>query len=680
MSVLEQGARQLSIWESGYVVAGRYEVVRCLGIGSMGVVYLCRHRALDGFLVALKVLNPTNAVEGSEEQFFARFRNEILATRSINHPNVVCTYDYVSEPGLEAYSMEFMRGGDLATYLRRVTHMDLRNVVKMLIQMCAGVQAIHDANFMHRDLKPENFLLSGSRQIKIADFGIARNEYGPRITARGGVVGTVQYLSPEYLQTSEYTKQGDIYSLGTLAYEMITGAVPYGGNNLFQIVELKLRSDPPPPHERNPWCPDGLSRIVMRALQRDLSLRYPSAGEMEQDCRAILEKEPLRGAAGPRRALNLPSVSASFRGLPGYQTQTSRLGQLLARAIPLRPPRHPARIGIIMACGILLGMLPVLYEGNRLARMQAVSAIEAEKAVPPTPVAKVAEMKAPARPASETVLEEVKGPQPDTSPELVAADSENPAAVPAGPELVIGKEQKLEEISSKPESNERLHSKAVALVTPAPAAKNASAREKKHPGAAAQLDLPSRAERFESRIEPPPASEPGRVMVTRIPNEPPSLLDPAPEYKVRATLLYRFADYVNWPEDKLSSASQPINICIKGKDPFGSFLDDAVQKVRTRAGRPLRVFRFTKEVGPSVLSACQLLYLSGGQRAEIKRTTDELQGAGVLVISEDTGRGIINFVVQDRKVKFEIDVAEASKAGLGIQQVLLDLASQVRGA
>lgn len=160
--------------QPGTVLGGKYEVVKCLGSGSMGLVYACRHRELQGHMVAVKVLFPEVA---QDKVAAARFRNEIFASYGVSHPNVVRAYEYLRDGELVAYTMEYVGGGDLAERLSRQERMPIAEVVRLLSQMAAGVQAIHDAGIVHRDLKPENILLTKEGNVKIADFGIARNRH-----------------------------------------------------------------------------------------------------------------------------------------------------------------------------------------------------------------------------------------------------------------------------------------------------------------------------------------------------------------------------------------------------------------------------------------------------------------------------------------------------------------------
>jgi serine/threonine protein kinase len=270
--------------QPGTIVNGRYEIVKCLGTGSMGMVYACRHRELAGHIVAMKVLF---AEVARDEVAAARFRNEIVASYEVSHPNVVRAYEYFRDGDLIAFTMEYIGGGDLADRISGDEFIPIPETIGMLKQMCSGVQAIHDKGIIHRDLKPENILITAQGQIKITDFGIARTGTGPKLTEHGGVVGTIDYVSPEYLERGQVDARSDIYALGVLAYEMLTGEAPYRGKSVIETMTLRLRSDPEPPHHLRAECPIGLSNVILKAMRRDPELRYQSADEMLDDLKAL---------------------------------------------------------------------------------------------------------------------------------------------------------------------------------------------------------------------------------------------------------------------------------------------------------------------------------------------------------------------------------------------------------
>lgn len=270
--------------QPGTIVNGSYEVVKCLGAGSMGMVYACRHRELSGRLVAMKVLF---AEVAGDSVATARFRNEIFASYEVNHPNVVRAYEYFRDGDMIAFTMEYVGGGDLAERIGGLEPIPIPTIIKMLQQMCSGVQAIHDAGIIHRDLKPENILITSQGDIKITDFGIARTGTGPKLTEHGGVVGTIDYVSPEYLEIGQVDARSDIYALGVLAYEMVTGESPFKGQSVIETMTMRLRTDPEPPRSLRSECPKGLSDVILKAMTRDPERRYQSAAQMQRDLQMI---------------------------------------------------------------------------------------------------------------------------------------------------------------------------------------------------------------------------------------------------------------------------------------------------------------------------------------------------------------------------------------------------------
>lgn len=266
--------------QPGTVIGGKYEIVRCLGSGSMGSVYACKNQVLQGQIVAMKVLFPEVA---SDKVASARFKNEILASYEVSHPNVVRAYEYLTDRDLVAYTMEYVGGGDLASKLGADERIPIPEIIRLLSQMSAGCQAIHDAGIVHRDLKPENILLTTEGNVKIADFGIARNRHGPKLTEHGGVVGTIDYVAPEYMLKSQVDWRSDIYALGILAYEMVSGESPFKGESVYATMTKRLKTDPDPPSTLRSECPPELDRIILKAMQRDPESRYQASMDMFRD-------------------------------------------------------------------------------------------------------------------------------------------------------------------------------------------------------------------------------------------------------------------------------------------------------------------------------------------------------------------------------------------------------------
>jgi serine/threonine protein kinase len=323
--------------QPGTVIAGRYEVVKCLGAGSMGLVYACRHRELSGHIVAVKVLFPEVA---QDKTAAARFRNEIFASYGVSHPNVVRAYEYLRDGDIVAYTMEFVGGGDLAERLGRGgDFVPIEQAIRILAQMCSGVQAIHDAGIVHRDLKPENILLTKDGQVKIADFGIARTGHGPKLTEHGGVVGTIDYVSPEYMLNSQVDWRSDIYAIGILGYEMLTGQSPFRGDSVYATMTKRLKSDPKPPSSLRPECPAGLDQVILRAMERDPEKRYQSAAEMFFDLSALLPE-----GAVPAGQLHLQRPRGNYVGPALERGDAEPIGDLVGmepESAVSRPARAP---------------------------------------------------------------------------------------------------------------------------------------------------------------------------------------------------------------------------------------------------------------------------------------------------------------------------------------------------
>ncbi len=276
---------------SGTIVAGKYEIIKCLGAGSMGIVYSARIVGSENSkLYALKVLYPEVA---KNPALNARFRNEVLVAYGVNHPNVVRAYEYIRDGDLVAYSMEYLDGGDLADRLAKYNQnpIPFELGLKWLWQMASGLQALHDAGIIHRDLKPENILLTSDENVKIVDFGIAKAQFGPKLTEHGGVVGTINYVSPEYIIHGTIDKRSDIYAFGLLAFEIFTGVQLFNQGSMLDIMTTRIKQDPVDPRTINPRIPEGLANLILKCLRRNPDERFQSMEEILVQLASIFEKE-----------------------------------------------------------------------------------------------------------------------------------------------------------------------------------------------------------------------------------------------------------------------------------------------------------------------------------------------------------------------------------------------------
>ncbi len=287
-----------AVW--GPAARERYEMLECLGRGASGTVYACRDRYLANAPVAMKVF-PLALMKDPESR--TRLAQEIRAAHRVCHENIVRFYDFIQETNFFAITMELVPGIPLRQFIAPTRELPLARVLSVLRQCCAGLQAIHAAGIIHRDLKPDNILVTRDGIVKITDFGIAafsRMEATQEMVARSRrpearskthktTLGTVEYISPEFIEHNKFDNRSDIYSLGVIAYELITGRYMFDYETVPQLLELKVMKSPRPPHLLRPDCPMELSRICMRALRRDPHGRYQSVAELQQDLIRLTE-------------------------------------------------------------------------------------------------------------------------------------------------------------------------------------------------------------------------------------------------------------------------------------------------------------------------------------------------------------------------------------------------------
>lgn len=362
-----------STLKTGDVLQSRYEIVSCLGAGSMGYVYACRDKEL-GRTVALKVLFDDIS---ADKAIMYRFRNEISSFYRITHPNVVRAYEYITEDRLNAFTMEYVNGGDLAHRLQEVNYLSFEETISILKQVGAGLQAIHDAGIMHRDVKPENVLLNKDGVVKITDFGISRSVDGPRLTEDGRLLGTIPYLSPEYLSEGTADERSDLYSLGIVAYEMLSNCLPFEGKNVFESMQMRVDQDPTPLETLRPDCPDSLNRIVKKLLERNPNRRYQTAAALVEDLEKLGKdseaseqvKEPIVFQSidpKPER----PSDSTLVRSgvsISNSQVSKQRMNELFDEISPAQPMSHLPNVAClcgIFALGLAVGGIILLFGGS----------------------------------------------------------------------------------------------------------------------------------------------------------------------------------------------------------------------------------------------------------------------------------------------------------------------------
>ncbi len=282
---------------TGSTFAGRYQIIEELGRGGMGKVY----KALDTEIkekVALKLIKPEISVD---KKTIERFQNELKFARKISHRNVCRMYDLNKEAGSYYITMEFVSGEDLKRFIRRSGRLTTTKGIDIAKQICEGLDEAHRLGVVHRDLKPGNIMIDNDGNARIMDFGIARSVEGKGITGAGVMIGTPEYMSPEQVEGKDIDRRSDIYSLGVILYEMLTGRVPFEGETALNIAVKQKTETPNNPREYNEQISEDLSRAILKCLEKDKEKRYQSASELRSELVNIEEGFPTTEKVTPEK-------------------------------------------------------------------------------------------------------------------------------------------------------------------------------------------------------------------------------------------------------------------------------------------------------------------------------------------------------------------------------------------
>jgi serine/threonine protein kinase/Tfp pilus assembly protein PilF len=282
---------------SGSTFAGRYQIIEELGRGGMGWVY----RALDNKLneeVALKLIRPEIA---SDKNTVQRFSNELKIARKIAHKNVGKMYDLNEEEGTHYITMEYVSGQDLKGLVRQSKQLTVGTAISITQQICDGLTEAHSLGVVHRDLKPSNIMIDKNGNARIMDFGIARSVEGKSMTGAGVMIGTPEYMSPEQVEGKDVDQRTDIYSLGIILYEMLTGRVPFEGDTALAVAVKQKTEMPKAPTEYNERIPEDLSHLILRCLEKDKEKRYQSVDGVSSDLSNVEKGVPTAERVIPER-------------------------------------------------------------------------------------------------------------------------------------------------------------------------------------------------------------------------------------------------------------------------------------------------------------------------------------------------------------------------------------------
>jgi serine/threonine-protein kinase len=365
----------------GKELDGKYAIEKLLGVGGMGAVFKAKH-AFIGNEVAIKVIHPEMAMDKSVTE---RFLREARAAATIDHVNAIRVSDFGKVGDMLYLVMEFIAGESMKDYLERKPRLDLNETVHIMNQVAAALDVAHNFQIVHRDLKPDNIMfktgLKGERVVKVVDFGIAKvksasDNAKEALTSVGTIIGTAKYMSPEQCQASPIDHRSDIYSLGVMVYEALTGQCPYGDANGMQVIVKHIIEPPPKPRSLNPNIPEAVEKVILKALAKQPSARYNSAGEFTEE---------LTTAAGAYCDLSQGTQTGllSVQAYPTGQSSAPASNQTIAS--PIQAPTVGANAGnqtiispvqspmpVRQAIHTMIASAPVINTGGKRPRAMVV--------------------------------------------------------------------------------------------------------------------------------------------------------------------------------------------------------------------------------------------------------------------------------------------------------------------
>ncbi len=344
---------------------GRYEIREIVGVGGMAVVYKA-YDNIDDRMVSIKVLKDEFL---ANEEFRRRFKNESKAIAVLSHPNIVKVYDVSLGDKLQDIVMEYVEGITLKEYIEQQGVIPWKEAVHFTTQILRALQHAHDKGIVHRDIKPQNILLLENGSIKVTDFGIARFSRGETRTMTEAAIGSVHYISPEQARGETTDDKADIYSVGVVLYEMITGRLPFEAESAVSVAIMQVQNEATPPREINPQIPLGLEQITLHAMEKSTANRYQSAAEMLLDLDELKRNPSIKFDytyfvdKEPTKFINRESVTGGVYGAGAPNVGGGSSGG----ASPVIPDRNEGRpsnvkrnIGIGVGIGLVAAIIAVL--------------------------------------------------------------------------------------------------------------------------------------------------------------------------------------------------------------------------------------------------------------------------------------------------------------------------------
>jgi serine/threonine-protein kinase len=435
--------------------AGRYQIVSELGRGSMGVVYQ-GFDPIIGRTVAIKTMLTEGFAPAEFEEYKARFQREAQSAGVLAHPNIVTVYDFGEDSGVLYLAMEFLEGKSLQALVEEQTILPVETIIPMYEQVCSALDHAHRHRIVHRDIKPANIMILESGLVKVTDFGIAKM-MSMGMTQAGQILGTPNYMSPEQVKGRSVDGRSDIFSLGVILYELVTGEKPFGGQNITTVIYKIINENPISPRELDATIPVGLSYVIQKALAKSQDERYQTCRELAEDLRnyrsvggaaapsatVILRVPPIQ--APPPEALPPPArvPSAPVAAQPQVAAEPQPPRPLSVQVIP---PHRPQPRGASPAVWVLLTLLVVgaagggyyyfKYKPEHPAATPTTPTAERPAETPGTTTPPATEGGTPTTPQTETVTTPPSNPPTETAAAQNTPSEPKPQVREAqGPEL-----------------------------------------------------------------------------------------------------------------------------------------------------------------------------------------------------------------------------------------------------
>ncbi len=376
----------------GQKISDRYQIIKSIGEGGMANVYLAYDTILDRN-VAVKVLRGDLS---NDEKFVRRFQREALAASSLSHPNIVEVYDVGEDNGEYYIVMEYIEGKHLKTLLKKRGKLTLSEAVDIMLQITDGMSVAHDSYIIHRDIKPQNIMILENGLVKITDFGIAMAMNATQLTQTNSVMGSVHYLPPEQASGQGSTLQSDIYSMGIVFYELITGELPFKGDNAVEIALKHLKEPLPDIRDKIPNVPNSIVNIIKHSTAKNPKNRYDDARQMHEDLKTCLDEarinEPIISYKYSETDTDDTKIMKMVKKekAPLENQETEKKEEVIAKQITGDDLKKQNRLLIILAfifTGLVVGitsiviLMPIITNSGKQATIPDVSNLTVEAAI-----------------------------------------------------------------------------------------------------------------------------------------------------------------------------------------------------------------------------------------------------------------------------------------------------------